>query len=84
MERGLTYNNPTAHGYTKNHAQFEAQNTLWARKASALGNAKDVISVRVSMGTVKPGTNKIALIHVSIDEGFLKLIDIHTLFAGLY
>jgi hypothetical protein len=53
-------------GYTKNHARFQEQSNNWAHKASAGGNMKDVVAVKVAMGTIKPGQNRVAQIGVSI------------------
>jgi hypothetical protein len=54
------------HGYTHNHARFQEQKDIWARKASAVGNIKDAVAVKVFMGRIKPGQSKVTIIGVRI------------------
>lgn len=55
-----------AGGYTDNHARFYEQKDIWARKASAVGNIKDVVAIKVFMGRIKPGQTKATIIDVRI------------------
>jgi hypothetical protein len=66
--RGRTYTSPVTGGYTHNHTQFQEQNSLWARKASAAGNIKDVVAVKVFMGRITPGQSRITMIDVSVES----------------
>jgi hypothetical protein len=55
-----------AGGYTNNHTRFNEQKEIWARKASTVGNIKDVVAVKVFMGRIKPGQTKVTIIDVRI------------------
>ena len=61
-----SYKDSTAHGYTANHSLFSSAKEGWSRKASAVGNIKGTVSVRVRMGTVKQGQGSIVMIGVSL------------------
>jgi hypothetical protein len=66
--RAHSYNDPTANGYTANHSLFSTAKEGWSRKASAVGNIKGTVSVRVRMGTVKQGQGSIVMIGVSLSQ----------------
>jgi len=48
-----------------NHARFDEQSENWARKASAVGNVKEVITIKVFIGQIKPSQKSITPIGVS-------------------
>jgi hypothetical protein len=62
------HNIPPDNGYTENHLHFNSEDQKWHGRASAAGNLKDVVSVRVQMGTIRPGRSRIFMIGVRICE----------------
>ena len=47
VRKGHPYHPHVAGGYTENHAHFQEQKDHWACWASAAGNIKDVITIKV-------------------------------------
>lgn len=74
---------PAAHGYTANHSRFTASNDAWYQKASAVGNIRVSFSVRVRMGTIKPGQGTIIMIGVSPQATRYNILHAHISFTDL-
>jgi hypothetical protein len=66
VRKGHSHHPHMASGYTENHAHFQEQKDHWARRASAAGNIKDVIAIKVFMGRIKPGQHCITIISVGV------------------